>query len=165
MAFQIVPFFDDDWPMTSPWESRISLWPRDDQRRPRGLMSQLLRDVDKLKKDAGLVARDDAFEVALDVNGFDPKELQVNVSDNFLTMSGRHEENSPDGSRYVSRSFTRKYHLPENVNQDEFKSCLTNDGKTLRIMAPLKSIKEPESKAVPIEISREKPTAIQEKKG
>lgn len=127
-----------------------------------------MRDVDRLKREAvdtGIVPRDDAFEVALDVNGFDPKELQINVNDNFLTMSGRHEEKSPDGSSYVSRSFMRKYHLPETVNQDDMKSNLSSDGKTLRIMAPLKSIKAPDSKAIPIEISRDKPSAIEHKKG
>lgn len=184
MSFELVPFFDDDdWMLSPSWahprQRRLSdlLFPsRDDSwglnhwshDHPRSRMAQLVRDVDNLKRDAfnsGIVPRDDAFEVALDVNGFDPKELQVNVHDNYLTMSGRHEEKSPDGTSYVSRSFTRKYHLPESVNQDEMKSNLTSDGKTLRIMAPLRSVKGPESKAIPIEINRDKPTAIEHKKG
>ena len=152
---ELWPSMDDHWTM-SPWRDNSRSW-----------MSQLMRDVENLKRDAfdnGIVPRKDAFEVALDVHGFDPKDLQVNVHDNYLTMSGRHEEKSPDGSKYVSRSFTRKYHLPENVNQEALKSNLSSDGKTLRILAPLTSVKGPDSKAIPIEVSRDKPS-LEHKKG
>lgn len=154
MAFQIVPFLDDDDLFVSPWSRR---------RHNHHPLAQLFRDVENLKRDAfdnGIVPRSDAFEVALDVHGFDPKELQVNVHDNYLTLTGRHEEKSPDGNSYVSRSFTRKYHLPENVNQDQVKSSLTNNGKTLRVEAPLLSVKAPEAKAIPIEVTRGDQQAI-----
>lgn len=146
MDFQIVPKFwdddDDDMILSPSWK------------RPRHRLAQLFRDVDNLKRDAfsnGIVPRSDAFEVTLDVHGFDPKELQVNLHNNYLTVAGRHVEKSTDGNSYVSRSFTRNYHLPQNVNQENLKSSLANNGKTLRIEAPLLE----EAKAIPIEVTRE----------
>ena len=159
MSFQIIPFFDEDELVgLDPWRYFHQRPSQQSAMVPR--MSQLLRDVDRLKRTSlndGIVPRNDAFEVALDVHGFDPKELQVSVNDNFLTMSGRHEEKSPDGSSFVSRSFTRKYHLPQNVNQEALKSALTNDGKTLRVEAPLVKPNQPEAKAIPIEVQRGNP--------
>ena len=161
MAFQIVPFWDDDDMVLSPSWSR----PRY-HRHQHHPLAQLFRDVDNLKRDAfnnGIVPRSDAFEVALDVHGFDPKELQVNLHDNYLTVAGRHEEKSPDGNSFISRSFTRKYHLPQNVNQDNLKSSLTNGGKTLRIEAPLLEANTPEAKAIPIEVTRGDQKAVNNK--
>lgn len=78
----------------------------------------------------------DKFAVNVDVHGFAPEDLKVTVTDDHLTMTGSHEEKSSDGSRYVSRQFTRKYTLPQDVDADRVQSVLSEGGKTLKVEAP-----------------------------
>jgi len=168
----LMPWVDRDWHEDWPLQAWDDTWmsPWESPRRHRGwnpwkemnqLTNRLFRDVEGLKRhafmDTGIVPRKDAYEVSIDVKGFDPKELQVNVNDNFLTLTGRHEEKSQDGSSYVSRSFQRMYQLPKNVNQDAIRSSLTDSGKTLRVEAPMLAVEAQESKPIPIEISRGNP--------
>lgn len=131
MAFQIVPFWNDDF---FPWK------------RPRYQLSQLFGEIGSLNEGR-------SFELALDVQGFDSKELQVNLQDNYLTVSGNHEEKSDDDDSFISRSFVRKYQLPHNVNQKSVRSSLINNGKTLKIEAPLDTNLS-NNKPIPIEINR-----------
>ena len=51
----------------------------------------------------------------MDVRGFKPEELEVDVQGRELTIKGDHEERQDSGSR-ISRTFVRKYTLPEDVN-------------------------------------------------
>ena len=101
---------------------------------------------DGIETDLGVVKRADAFEVNIDVSGFQPKDLTVILKDDLVTISGLHEEKSLDGSKQIQRKFERKYTLPPNVDQKKVKSLLSSDGKTLKFEAPL--------------IIKEKPVAI-----
>ena len=134
-------------------------------------MEKMIREsedvaLDVPKLDTGIVNRNDAFEVQLEVDGFEPQDLVVNVHDNFLTLSGKHEERSPDGARYVSRQFQRQYLLPENVNQDELRSSLEKNGRMLKVEAPLRPAITggPTPKSIPIEVSRGRHEAIESRK-
>jgi len=147
-------FFDDDflYPARSWYRT-----PYDIVERPFNRRSRDLRDFDRdrwsmLPGDARFT--DNAFDVDLDIRGYRPEELNVKVEKNMLEVDGKHEERSDDGTRYVSRQFARRYSMPNNVNLDGIKSSLTNNGRVLKIHAPLQqaSIEAPRSTEVPVQI-------------
>lgn len=132
------------------WKDRRGLTPWDmDVYRPSDIMRRMHDEIERLKREAGfdsirlfddnsmgIVPRKDAFEVSLDVSGYKPEELVVNLNNDQLTLTGKHEEKSSDGTRYVSRQFMRKYQLPQGVEAEKMKSSLAADGRTLRVEAP-----------------------------
>ena len=79
------------------------------------------------------------LEVSLDTSQYRPDELSVSVSDGVLRVEGKHEEKAEDGSKMVSRMFSRKYTLPPSTKQEEVASNLSSDG-VLVITAPKKTL-------------------------
>merc|ERR1712024_9804 len=77
------------------------------------------------------------LEVSLDTSQYRPDELKVSVSDGVLLVEGKHEEKAEDGSKMVSRMFSRKYSLPPNAQADQVASNLSSDG-VLVVTAPKK---------------------------
>merc|ERR1712126_754561 len=55
---------------------------------------------------------DSKMEVSLDTAQYRPDELKVTVANGAVCVEGKHQERAEDGSRMVSRSFSRKYTLP-----------------------------------------------------
>jgi len=155
-------------------------------------LTRLAQDVERLKREAGFTSfgrdgdllfpsasslggaasssslfqvnpRSNAYELVLDVAGYEPQDLEVNLCDDTITVSGKHEEKSPDGSSYVSRKFTRKYQLPSNVSIEAVKSNLSPDTKTLRIEAPLlKPLPPPMDPSQPIPIAVKRQASVQQ---
>ncbi|XP_051174399.1 protein lethal(2)essential for life-like [Leptopilina boulardi] len=78
----------------------------------------------------------DKFQVQLDVQQFKPEEIDVKVVDKYVIVNAKHEEKQ-DEHGWVSRSFTRKYLIPEQCNIDSVKSSLSSDG-VLSIEVPRK---------------------------
>ena len=78
---------------------------------------------------------DSKLEVSLDTSQYRPDELKVSVSDGVLLVEGKHEEKAEDGSKMVSRSFSRKYTLPKDAKPEDVVSNLSSDG-VLVITAP-----------------------------
>ena len=162
MSFQLIPFFDEpSWAMdweTEPWFGR-----RHPITSSLSQLNRVARQLDRLRSDlhvdGGVVLKDNSFGVNLNVDGFQPKDINVSLQDNVLTISGKHEEKNEDGSRFASRQFTRSYRLPEHVQQDQMKSFLAADGRTLKIEAPIvrpAAVEEDKQKAqdIPIAIDR-----------
>merc|ERR1712024_26517 len=54
-------------------------------------------------------------------------------------VEGKHEERAEDGTKMVSRMFSRKYALPPSAKQEEVASNLSSDG-VLVITAPKKKL-------------------------
>merc|ERR1712115_81089 len=79
------------------------------------------------------------MEVSLDTSQYRPDELKVMVNDGVLTVEGKHEEKAEDGSKMVSRMFSRKYTLPADAKSEEVASNLSSDG-VLVITAPKKQL-------------------------
>lgn len=79
----------------------------------------------------------DRYVIYVDVKHFSPDELSVSVSDDFVTIHGKHEDRQDDHG-YVSRQFLRKYRLPSGVTGAEVTSSLSCDG-VLTITAPRSS--------------------------
>ena len=109
----------------------------------------------KYARDLAVSNRKDRFEVALDCSHFKPDEINVKLNGNQLTVDAKHEERS-DEHGFISRSFSRRYVLPDNVVLDKLESSLGPDG-ILCIKAPKKieQAVESGSKAIPIELTSE----------
>jgi HSP20 family protein len=94
----------------------------------------------------------DGFEFKADVPGIDSKDLEVNLTNNRLTISGRREaEKTNKGDTYYTyeRSyggFTRSFTVPEGVNGDAIHADL-KDG-VLKVNIP----KKPEAKPRQVQI-------------
>merc|ERR1712013_936529 len=58
---------------------------------------------------------DSKMEVSLDTAQYRPDELKITVDKGVVCVEGRHEEKAEDGSKMVSRSFSRKYTLPKDA--------------------------------------------------
>ena len=119
--------------------------------------------LERLRRELGEVGginpRMNIFEVDLDIQGYKPEDLKICVQDNTLTISGTHEKKCEDGTHYESQHFTRTFNLPENVERDKLKSCISKDGRIscLRIHGPVKQTANDDdrekAKEVPIPIT------------
>lgn len=76
------------------------------------------------------------FKVNLDVQQFKPDEVSVKVVNGYIVVDGKHEERS-DEHGFISRQFTRRYKVPDNVDPDTISSTLSSDG-VLSVGAPKK---------------------------
>ncbi|GIY04730.1 protein lethal(2)essential for life [Caerostris extrusa] len=56
----------------------------------------------------------DKFQVTFSAKTFRPDEIDVKTVDNFVVIHGKHEE-LPDEYGFVSREFTRRCQLPDDV--------------------------------------------------
>ena len=81
----------------------------------------------------------DAFVLVADVPGLDEKDLDVNVHDGVLTVTGaRNSEEKKEGERYsiVERrygSFARSFSLPDLADTDKIEAKLDRGVLTLTI--------------------------------
>lgn len=95
------------------------------------------------------------FQVVLNVKHFKPEELNVKIVDNnFVVIHGKHEETA-DEHGFISREFTRRYAVPDDVQLEQLKSSLSRDG-ILTIQAPKKVLQPaPENeRIIPITLQR-----------
>lgn len=94
----------------------------------------------------------DAFEFKADVPGIDSKDLDVKLTNNRLTVSGKREAEKTDkGDTYYTYersygSFARSFTVPEGINGDAINADL-KDG-VLKITIP----KKPEAKPRQVQI-------------
>ncbi|XP_026272784.1 protein lethal(2)essential for life-like [Frankliniella occidentalis] len=110
-----------------------------------------------------LVDDKDAVRINLDVKQFKPEELAVKVVDGYVVVEGSHEERQ-DEHGYISRSFSRRYKLPDSVDPDTVASSLSSDG-VLVVTAPKKALPPAaNTRSVPI-TQTQQPAAIQHKEG
>ena len=72
----------------------------------------------------------------MDVQQFKPEEITVKVSNDYVVVEGKHEEKQ-DKHGFISRQFTRRYKLPDNVLQENITSTISSDG-ILSVIAPKK---------------------------
>lgn len=108
------------------------------------------KNLQAANQDVGSTIKEDKdkFQVNLDVQHFAPAELSVKAVDGYLTVEAKHEERQDDHG-FISRSFTRRYALPEDVKADLITSRLSSDG-VLSIVAPLKAPELSNERVVPI---------------
>lgn len=109
---------------------------------------------------------DDTFQVEVDVQGYKPEELIVSLDNNLLTLKGKHEERSSDGSHFVSRQFMRSMTVPNSVEMEKIQSKLTFGGRTLQVQAPIKKdlLDQSKTREIPIQITHTSKPAIESSK-
>merc|ERR1712002_117950 len=68
-------------------------------------------DLFKTKDNDEIRVKEDEskMEVSLDTSQYRPDELKVSVDKGVVTVEGKHEEKAEDGSKMVSRMFSKKY--------------------------------------------------------
>ncbi|XP_043571825.1 heat shock protein beta-1 [Chiloscyllium plagiosum] len=113
-------------------ENRLSLSPSDSTTPspcPSPLQRPLFGGMSLIQQTSG------NWKISLDVKHFTPEELQVKIQEGYLEISGNHKEKQ-DQHGFISRSFTRKYMLPSEVDTLSVTSSLTSDG-ILIVEAPL----------------------------
>ena len=104
------------------------------------LDAEFLRQSTQRWGTSEVVNDDNKFEVKLDVNHFKPEDIVVKTVDNYIVISGKHEEKA-DKHGFIKREFTRRYALPERCDPSKVVSSLKADG-ILTIEAPKRPLIE-----------------------
>lgn len=129
---------------------------------PYWLRSRTAPIVPSLERGLSEVATDtEKFTVNLDISHFQPEEVKVKVVDNNLIIEGKHEEKM-DQHGFVSRSFTRRYVLPKDVDMAALTSQLNTNGM-LHIEAPRTVVEKPGERSIPIQLAGSNKPAIKER--
>ncbi|KAJ7384667.1 hypothetical protein OS493_020248 [Desmophyllum pertusum] len=71
-------------------------------------------------------ADDGKFEAKLDFSGFKPEEIKIQQRGNELTITGKHT--SEDGEFHLSRDYSRRLLLPDDVDLSSVTSRLSKEG-------------------------------------
>ncbi|XP_044253612.1 heat shock protein 27-like [Tribolium madens] len=103
----------------------------------------------------------DKFQANIDVQQFRPEEITVKVSDDTVTVEGKHEEKR-DEHGYISRHFVRKYVLPKGHDVNRVESKLSSDG-VLTITAPKVGDGKDHEKSIPVVQTGQPTPAVQQK--
>ena len=97
---------------------------------------------------------DNSFLISADIPGLTKKDINIEVSDDVLSITGeRTEDNVEDSDLYHYRerskgAFTRSFHLPESVDEKKI-SANFKDG-ILSIELPKTKVIEPKSRKIKI---------------
>merc|ERR1711971_816087 len=135
------------------------------------MLPQLLQDfhLPEMKDSLmlGLQEEKDKMEVTLDTSGYKPDELKVEIKEGELCVEGKHEERSQTGEVMVSRQFSRRFGMPQNVKKEGIVSNLSQDGVMVITMPKEQRIEEVERGDTPIQIdhirsSSERKTSAEE---
>ena len=114
--------------------------------------------VESYVKNGNLVVR-------ADVPGLDPKDIEISVLHNVLTIKGeRKAEKEVKEKDYLRRevsfgAFERRLTLPEGAAADKIKATFKNGIVVVSIPVP----KEIEGKKIPLEVEAEKKVEIEKK--
>ncbi|XP_062844533.1 heat shock protein, alpha-crystallin-related, b15 [Trichomycterus rosablanca] len=95
-----------------------------------------------------------SWRISLDVFHFCPEEIGVRMTEGYLEVTGKHEERQNKRGT-ISRSFTRKYKLPAEIDLQQMSSSLSPEG-VLLVEAPLgaSSTSLPADTVIPIQIKQ-----------
>lgn len=104
---------------------------------------------------------DDPFKVMLNVKQFQPDQIVVKAvdGDKFIVVHCKHEE-GVDAHGLVSREFTRRYKIPEDVESSKLTASISMNG-VLTIEAPRKIAPLPEKEQI---IPNQPSAAVEEAK-
>jgi len=97
------------------------------------------------------------FSITIDMQNFKPEEITVKTVGSYVEIAGNHEEKK-EGEGTVSRTYSRKYNIPENVDPLTITSTFSPEG-VLSVSAPIK-MEAPKQ----MEVQHEKPKEIKSEK-
>jgi HSP20 family protein len=96
-------------------------------------------------------SNDNAYLVSVELPGFAPEEVKLNVEGNVLKLEAKHEAEEQEEGRTVRHygEFRHSARLPENVNAEAIEAKMTNGMLTITLpkIAP--------TEEVPIEVQDE----------
>lgn len=98
-------------------------------------------EVDVMREDGNLLVR-------ADLPGIKPEEVQIEIENGMLTVSGQHEETSEEKHRHYLRherrsgSFSRALPLPEGVEPSAVTATIRDGVVEVRIPLPEAAAKE-----------------------
>merc|ERR1712066_1112108 len=107
----------------------------------------------------GLQEDKDKMEATLDASGYKPDELKVEIKEGELCVEGKHEERSQTGEVMVSRHFSRRFGMPQNVKKEGIVSNLSQDGVMVITMPKEQRIEEVERGSTPIQVDHVRSSA------
>lgn len=124
-------FRDMDDFMNRMWMAPLAL-----NRQMRDMISQPRMDIDE---------SNDAYLLTFEVPGFKDEEININIQENSLTVSGEHKQEEGTEGRRSRRyeSFTRSLTLPSNVNPDQIEARYENG--LLEVFVPKAEEQKPKS--------------------
>ncbi|GIX76983.1 protein lethal(2)essential for life [Caerostris darwini] len=97
-------------------------------------------------------------QLRLDLMYFRPDEIDVKTVDNFVVIHAKHEEQA-DKYGFVSREFTRRCQLPDDVEPHTVTASLSQDD-VLTIEAPRKRLEPPPKNERIVPITIQLPAAV-----
>jgi len=106
----------------------------------RELLPSMMKEHGELMPDFDIAEGDDHFSVKADLPGIDPKNLDISLAGNVLTIRGeKREEREEKNGRYYTMerefgSFSRSFMLPSDVKEDGIEASY-KDG-VLRVNIP-----------------------------
>ncbi|KAK4473688.1 hypothetical protein MN116_003036 [Schistosoma mekongi] len=96
---------------------------------PAGSIEDYLKDAYEIGEDGKV-----HFNVRFDVKGFEPEDIKVTLTDNYIKVQAKKETKTESSSS--CREFCRLVELPKSVDHDRLTCNLTSDG-VLRLEAPV----------------------------
>lgn len=93
------------------------------------------------------------FELAVDMPGFEKEDINISLSNGYVTIEAKREEKEADDKSYVRRernfSCRRSYYVGEHVTEEDIKAKYLNG--TLTVSVPKKEVKALPPKNIEIE--------------
>lgn len=84
------------------------------------------------------------YELAVDMPGFEKKDISVTLKDGYLTVEAKRDEKEENGKNYLRRersfSCSRSYYVGDNIEQEDVKAKYDNG--VLSLSVPKKQEKE-----------------------
>ena len=143
------------WTCEGPVDAPVGPMNWDDWNMQLSLMQDLINN--KPRVDTQLIpfkCDGNKFEIRLDLSHFAPEEFNVKIVDKELVIECKHDDKK-DKHGFVSRQFTRKFRLPEDVELEKVKSTLSSAG-ILTVEVPKKIYESKSENVVYIPIIHEK---------
>lgn len=112
-----------------------------------------------------VIETDDSIKLKAELAGMDPKDINIEVQDNVLTVSGERrfqEEVKEDKYYRIERrygSFSRSLALPQTVNENGIEAKYENG--VLEVIVPKAEIAKP--KKIAVAIGEHKPETVEAK--
>ncbi|XP_026067422.1 heat shock protein, alpha-crystallin-related, b15 [Carassius auratus] len=92
------------------------------------------------------------WKICLDVSPFSSEEITIKTQEGYLEITGNHVERQ-EHHRWISRTFTRKYMLPAELDLKQISSMLSSDGiLSVEAPSPGSNISLPGETVIPIHI-------------
>merc|ERR1711884_171893 len=91
--------------------------------------------------------------------GLQEEKDKVEVKGGELCVEGKHEERSQSGEVMVSRQFSRRFGLPQNVKKEDIVSNLSQDGVMVITIPKEQRIEEVERGSTPIQVDHVRSSA------